>query len=80
MDNKVARKLDLAGETCPMTYVRTKVALDDLKVGEILEVILDEGEPITNVPRSVKEDGHIVLKVIPVGLSFRVFIKKNKEE
>lgn len=49
---------------CPITYVKTKVALEDIGGGEILQVKLNAGEPIQNVPRSLKEDGHKILAVL----------------
>jgi tRNA 2-thiouridine synthesizing protein A len=76
MEFNIAKSINLEGVTCPMNFVKTKVALAELKTGEILEVILDEGESITNVPKSVKEEGHQVLKVINLGETFRVIIKK----
>jgi tRNA 2-thiouridine synthesizing protein A len=75
----VAKSINLHGVVCPMNFVKTKVALEGLRTGEILEVILDEGEAILNVPRSVKEEGHKILKVIPDGDVFRVFIEKVQE-
>jgi TusA-related sulfurtransferase len=43
-----------------MTWVRTRLALEDLDPGERLEVRLDPGEPLESVPRSAREDGHEV--------------------
>ena len=56
-------KIDITDVTCPITFVKTKVALDELENGQILQVHLNGGEPIQNVPRSVKDEGHTVLKV-----------------
>lgn len=55
--------LDLAGERCPMNYVRTKLRLERMEPGEVLEVRLDAGEGVANVPRSARADGHEVLVV-----------------
>ncbi|MEE9201879.1 MAG: sulfurtransferase TusA family protein [Dehalococcoidia bacterium] len=55
--------LDLKGTLCPINWVKTKLALEELTEGETLEVILDDGEPMRNVPRSVKAEGHRVLRV-----------------
>ncbi len=46
------KTLNLLGEICPMTWVRTKLALEAMGSGELLEVWLDEGEPATSVPQS----------------------------
>ncbi len=52
--------LDLTGVPCPMNWVRTRLALEELPAGERLEVVLDPGEPLDSVPRSAREDGHDV--------------------
>ena len=52
--------LDLRGVTCPLTWVRTKLALEGLDPGERLEVLLDPGEPVESVPASAREAGHEV--------------------
>jgi tRNA 2-thiouridine synthesizing protein A len=53
-------ELDLTGVVCPLTWVRTRLALEHLRPGERLEVRLDPGEPLESVPRSAREDGHEV--------------------
>lgn len=70
------RLLDLRGEVCPMNFVRTKLKLEELQGGEWLEVWLDEGEPVRNVPRSVKGEGHKVLKLERVSGFYRLIIEK----
>jgi len=57
-----APMLDLSGVACPMNFVKTKLKLETLPSGAQLEVILDDGEPIANVPKSLEEQGHRVLK------------------
>jgi sulfite reductase (ferredoxin) len=56
-----AVKLDLSGVACPINYVKTKLMLEELDPGQHLEVILDDGEPIRNVPESLKNDGQKIL-------------------
>lgn len=53
---------DLRGVACPMNFVKTKMALANLQKGDLLEVWLDDGQPIANVPGSVRNEGHNVLK------------------
>ena len=55
-----AATLDLTGVACPLNWVRTKLALEELEPGARLTVLLDPGEPIDSVPRSAREDGHEV--------------------
>ena len=77
MDSDIRKKIDLHGVACPVNFVKTKVALASLAAGDLLEVILDEGEAMLNVPRSVKEEGHQVVKVESLGEMFRVVIRKG---
>ena len=55
--------LDITDVVCPITFVKTKVALEDLDDGQILELRLNDGEPIQNLPRSLKDDGHKILEI-----------------
>lgn len=55
------RELDITAETCPMTFVRTRLALDRLAPGQVLRVALRGDEPRRNVPRTATEQGHAVL-------------------
>ena len=69
--------LDITKEHCPMTFVKTKIKLAQIAEGDILEVILLEGEPLKNVPRSATEQGYKVLDVSHVeGNIYKVTIKK----
>lgn len=77
MDDKIVLKINLHGVACPLNFVKTKLALEELDRGEFLEVILDEGDAMLNVPRSVKEEGHRIIKVEPLGETFRVVIEKG---
>lgn len=58
--------IDVSGEVCPMTWVRTRLALERSAPGEILHVILGPGEMLRNVPRNAIDDGHEVLSCEPV--------------
>jgi tRNA 2-thiouridine synthesizing protein A len=60
---KPDRELDITREVCPMTFVRTRLALDRMAPGEVLLVRLRGDEPLRNVPRSAAEQGHAVLAV-----------------
>jgi TusA-related sulfurtransferase len=55
--------LDITREHCPMTFVKTKIELSKLQTGDTLEVLLTEGEPLTNVPKSASEQGFKVLDI-----------------
>lgn len=62
-DIKVDETVDITNVVCPVTFVKTKVALEELDDGQILSVRMNDGEPVQNVPRSVKEEGHRILKL-----------------
>lgn len=65
MHEKAEHKLDISAELCPMTFVKTKLMLEKMAPGSILEVRLAGAEPLENVPRSVRELGHEVLALDP---------------
>ncbi len=56
--------VDITDVVCPVTFVKAKVALEELEDGQILAIRLNEGEPVQNVPRSIKEEGHQILKLL----------------
>lgn len=71
------KTLDITREHCPMTFVKTKIELSKLQAGDLLEVLLSEGEPLDNVPRNAREQGYEVVAVEHlVGTTYKVTIKK----
>lgn len=54
-------RIDLRGVSCPTNFVKAKLALEDMESGEQIEILLDDGEPVKNVPRSLKAEGHKLL-------------------
>lgn len=79
-ENPVAHvEIDLRGVICPYNFVKTKLKLDAMLPGQILAVLLDEGEPIRNVPQSVKNEGHAILNQESLGTTYRVLIQKSEE-
>ena len=68
---------DFRGVACPMNFVKTKIELAKLNSQELLEVWLDDGEPIENVPGSVKEEGHKVIEEKKVDNYWKVLIQKK---
>lgn len=68
--------LDLSGVVCPMNFVKTKLRLELMESGQILDVLLDKGEPIKNVPRSVKNEGHKIRHAEDLGAQARIWIEK----
>lgn len=72
------RELDIRGEVCPYTYVKTRLALEDMEVGQVLRVLVDYEPATRNVPRSVALQGDEVLRVEPVGEGvWAIWIRKR---
>lgn len=69
--------LDLKGTPCPINYVKVKLVLEKLNQGDTLEMLLDEGEPMDNVPKSLENDGHQILKTEKQDGFYRVIVKKR---
>ena len=74
---KIDSRLDISADVCPITFVKTKLQLEQMKKGEILEVILNPGEPIKNVPRSIKDEGHKIILAEKHGEKYRLLIEKG---
>ena len=53
--------IDLRGVCCPTNFVKAKLALEEIETGTVVQFLLDDGEPVKNVPRSLKGDGHKLL-------------------
>ncbi|MFP3091406.1 sulfurtransferase TusA family protein [Treponema sp. TIM-1] len=74
-------QLDITKEHCPMTFVKTKIALESLEPGDTLELLVLAGEPLDNIPRSAQEEGHRVLAVEHVaGDVHKILIEKAGEK
>lgn len=70
--------IDITDVICPITFVKAKVAIEGLEQGQILEIKMKEGEPIQNVPRSFKDEGHRVVSVENNDDStFTIFVEKD---
>lgn len=72
------RKIDLRGEVCPYTFVKSKLIIEEMNPGEILEVLVDFAPSAENIPRSMKNEGHNVLEVKKIDTSchWRIIIQK----
>ena len=70
-------KKDFRGVMCPMNFVKTKIALTPMQSGQILEILLDDGAPIENVPGSVKGEGHTILSTEKIENYWKVLIRKK---
>lgn len=59
--------VDITDVVCPITFVKAKAALEELDEGQTLAIKMNDGEPVQNVPRSIKEEGHKILKLLDNG-------------
>ena len=74
---KVDDTVDVTDVKCPTTFVKAKVAIEELDEGQMLAIRLNDGEPVQNVPRSLKEEGHEILKLNDnQDGTFTLFVKK----
>jgi TusA-related sulfurtransferase len=77
LEFQVDDRVDITDVNCPVTFVKTKVALEELDEGQVLQVHLNNGEPVQNVPRSLKEEGHEILKLEDNGDgTFELYVRK----
>jgi TusA-related sulfurtransferase len=66
-DFHIDETVDITDVVCPVTFVKAKVALEELDEGQILSIRMNDGEPVQNVPRSLKEEGHQILRLLDGG-------------
>ena len=74
---KIDDTVDITDKVCPLTFVKAKVAIDD---GEVIAIRMNDGEPVANVPRSIKDEGHQILKLVNNNDETYTLIVKKVEE
>lgn len=78
---KFDEEVDITDKVCPLTFVKAKVTLDELEEGEVLAIRMNDGEPVQNVPRSIKEEGHQILKLEDnEDGTYTLYVRKVEEE
>lgn len=76
---EIMKTLDCKGETCPTPYIKSKRALSKMKEGEVLKVIVDQQMPAVNLPKSLAEDGHIILNRKQINdTDWEIIVKKGR--
>lgn len=79
-DIRVDKKLNIKGLHCPYTFVKSKLAVEDMEVGEVIEILLDSEEASRNIPKSMEDHGQKVLKVDKVNdTDWIIQVRKDKE-
>ncbi|HBQ22074.1 MAG: hypothetical protein A2Z91_03570 [Deltaproteobacteria bacterium GWA2_38_16] len=74
---ETVKKLDLRADICPFTFSKTKQALASIESGDIIQVRLNAGEHMENVPTSVLSEGHQVIDIVKDGSSYLLYIMKQ---
>jgi len=81
---RVDREINLKGEVCPYTFVKSLLALEEMEAGYVLRVIVDYLPAVENVPRSLKNEGHEILEAAQINdTDWAITIRKlalNEEE
>ncbi len=77
---KPDKTIDLKGEVCPYTLVKSKLALEEMGLDQILEVVVDHEPAVENVPRSLKNEGQKILAVDKINdTDWKILVKKEKD-
>ncbi len=72
----MVESLDMRGVACPINFVRSKIKIDTMQPGEVLEILLDDGEPIESVSLSMQEEGHKCLEKSQLENHWKLVIEK----
>lgn len=79
-DIQFDEEVDITDKVCPLTFVKAKVAIDELDDGQILAIRMNDGEPVQNVPRSIKDEGHQILKLVDnEDGTYTLYVRKVEE-
>lgn len=73
--------VDIRGQICPYTFVRSKLAIEKMAVGQVLEIITDHKPASENVPKSMENEGQKVLKIEQAAeKEWRIYVRKDQEK
>ncbi len=72
------KTLNIKGEICPYTFVKSKLALEELDAGQTLEVLVDHAPAVENVSRSMQEEGHKILEIKKLNeVDYTILVQKK---
>jgi TusA-related sulfurtransferase len=77
MSDTAGKPIDMRGTPCPLNWVKAKLRLEVMAPGERLVVVVDDGAPARNVPRSAAAEGHLIVEVAPYDGGVRVVIERR---
>jgi TusA-related sulfurtransferase len=79
--DKADKQINIKGVVCPYTLVKSKLAVEDIEVGQVLEILLDWPEASESIPKAMHNYGHSVLKVEKINdTDWVIRIKKEVED
>jgi tRNA 2-thiouridine synthesizing protein A len=74
----IDKELNLQGEVCPYTFVKSKLALEMMQPGQVLRVLVDNDESAANVPRSIQSEGHDIIGVTKLNeKNWQITVRKS---
>lgn len=78
---KADMTLDIRGQVCPLTFVRSKLTIEKMALGDVLEIVVDHEPAARNVPRSMEHEGQTVLAVERTSeAEWHLYIRKDREK
>lgn len=80
IDVKTDKQINIKGLVCPYTFVKAKLAIEDMEIGEVLEILLDYEEASRSIPKSMEDHGQKVLKVEKINDSDWVLVIRKEKE
>ncbi len=75
----MSNRVDLRGVCCPTNFVKAKLALEMVDAGAKVEFLLDDGEPVKNVPRALKDEGHRLINLRETDGFYTLILEKVEE-
>lgn len=74
------KRINIKGLVCPYTFVKAKLAIEDMEIGQVLEILLDYEEASRSIPKSMEDHGHKILKVEKINeTDWIIQVRKEKD-
>ncbi len=68
--------LDLRGIKCPLNWAHAKVKLEQMKRGEVLDLLIDDPRGVRDIPRAAEAEGYVLLEIIEAETAWHLHIEK----
>jgi TusA-related sulfurtransferase len=77
---QIDKRINIKGLICPYTFVKSKLAIEDMEIGQVLEITLDYEEASRSIPKSMEDHGHTILKTEKINdTDWVIIVRKDKE-